>query len=179
MKFKKIENSNSEKFNEAWSIYESSFPSDERRSLESQLKLMKNKLYNFFGVFEKNVLVAVIAYWNFGNFLFIENLAVKTELRDIGIGTRLLEEYLIKNKKKIVLEVERLSNKIAIKRIKFYKKIGFKLNKYNYIHPPYGKGKNPIPMFLMTYPKTINKSEFSLIREKVHTTVYGYEKPLF
>ncbi len=178
MEFIKLENSDSQEFKEAWKIYESSFPSDERRTLDLQKKLIKNKQYNFFIVLKDKILVAIITDWNFEDFLFVEHLAVKKDLRGKGIGTELLKEYLSKNKQKIVLEVEKPETESAIKRIKFYEKIGLKLNNFNYIQPPYGKDKNPVPMFLMTYPEKINESEFSSVREKLHSIVYGLEKPL-
>src|SRR3989344_2760408 len=157
MEFKKIENSDSREFKEAWKIYESSFLPNERRSLELQIKLMKNKLYNFFVVLENKILVAIITYWDSGTFLFVEHLAVKEDIRGKFIGSKLLKDYLIRNKQTIVLEVEIPSTEIAIKRINFYEKMGFKLNKFDYVQPKYEKGKSPISMFLMTYPKTINE----------------------
>jgi len=178
MEFIKIENSDSQEFKEAWEIYESSFPLDERRTLELQKELIKNMQYNFYIVTKDRVLVAIITDWNFEDFLFVEHLAVKEDLRGKGIGTESLKEYLSKNKQKIVLEVERPENEIATNRIKFYEKIGFKLNDFDYIQPPYGKDKNSVPMFLMTYPEKITESEFSKIREKLHIIVYELEKPL-
>ncbi|MBI4440048.1 GNAT family N-acetyltransferase [Candidatus Woesearchaeota archaeon] len=178
MKFIKLENSDSREFKEAWKMYESSFPSDERRTLELQKELIKNKKYNFFIVIKDKVLVALVADWDFEDFLFVEHLAVKGEFKRKGIGTELLKEYLSRNKQKTVLEVERPEAEIAIKRIKFYEKIGFRLNTFDYVQPPYGKDKNPVPMFLMTYPGKINEAEFSSIREKLHIVVYGLEKPL-
>ncbi len=173
MEFKKIENPDSREFKEAWKIYELSFPFDWRRSLKSQKKLMKNKSYNFFVVFDNNVLVAIITDWNLDNFLFVEHFAVKNDLKGKGIGTKVLKEYLSKNKQKIVIEVERPKTEIAIKRINLFEKVGFKLNKYDYIQPSYGEGKCSVPMVLMTYPEKINESEFLLIREKMYLFVYG------
>ena len=123
MEFIKLENSDSQEFKEAWEIYRSSFPSDERRTFALQKELIKNNKYNFFIVTKEKVLVAIITDWNFGDFLFIEHLAVRGDLRGKGFGTELLKEYLSKNKQKIVLEVERPSNEIATKRIKFYEKM--------------------------------------------------------
>jgi len=178
MEIIKLINEDSQEFKEAWRIYESSFPSDERRTLDLQKELIENKQYNFFMVLKDKILVAIITDWNFKDFLFVEHLSVEKDLRGKGIGTELLKEYLSKNKQKIVLEVERPETNIAIKRIKFYEKIGFKLNDFDYIQPPYGKDKNPVPLFLMTYPKKITESEFSSIREKLHIVVYGLGKPL-
>lgn len=178
MKFKKLKVTDSKEFNEAWNIYKNSFPSDERRTLKSQQELIKNNQYSFFKVTKDEALVAIIAIWNFQDFLFIEHLAAKKEMRGKGIGTELLKEYLSKSKKQIVLEVERPKNEIANKRIEFYKKIGFKLNDFDYIQPSYGIDKKPIPLLLMTYPKRISDSEFQSIRKKLHTIVYELDNPL-
>jgi ribosomal protein S18 acetylase RimI-like enzyme len=173
MEFIKLENSDSHEFIEAWKIYESSFSSDERRTFDLQKKLIGNKHYTFFSVLKDKARVAIIAQWDFEDFLFIEHLAVKNDMRCKGIGAELLKEYLAKNKEKIVLEVERSDTEIASKRIKFYEKIGFKLNNFDYIQPLYGRDKNPVPMFLMTYPEKITDSEFTSIRKILRKVVYG------
>ncbi|MBI4980910.1 GNAT family N-acetyltransferase [Candidatus Woesearchaeota archaeon] len=178
MKFVKLNHPDSQEFREAWEIYESSFPLDERRALGLQKELIKNKLYHFFIALKNKVLVAIITDWDLGNFLFVEHLAVKEEFRGKGIGTKLLKEYTSKNKQKMVLEVERPDNELARKRIRFYERIGFKLNTFDYLQPSLGKDKNPVPLFLMTYPDKINNSEFSSTRKKIHTIVHGLKNPL-
>jgi len=177
MKFKKITSSHSENFNEIWKLCESSFPPDERRDFEKQIKIFYKKSYTFYAVYNKDLLMGIIDIWNLGKFAFIGHLAVKEKLRGQGFGTKLLKDFITRRNKKIVLEVERPNTNAAKIKIKFYEKQGFKLNKYNYIQPPYNKDNNSVPLFLMTYPKAISKSEFSKIRKKIHTTVYECEKP--
>jgi len=175
MEFKIIKDSDSKEFKEAWEIYEYSFPSDEKRDLRLQSKIMKEELYHFYSVFEGRVLAAIIADWNLGDFLFIEYIAVRKDSRDKGIGTKMLNEYLRKNRQKIVLEAELPKDKIAKKRIKFFRRIGFKLNRFEYTQPPYSKDKNPVPMLLMTYPDEVNKTEFCSLRKKIYAQVYGQD----
>lgn len=177
MEFIRLENSNSQEFKEAWNIYESSFPLDERRTLKLQKELIKNNNYNFFIVIKDGILVAIFADWKFEDFLFVEHFAVREDLRRRGIGTELLKTHISKNKQKIVLEVEKPENEIKTKTIKFYEKMGFKLNNFDYIQPPYIKDKNSVPMLIMTYPEKIDESEFSSIRQLVHIKVYGLDKP--
>ncbi len=178
MEFVRLENTDSCEFREAWKIYESSFPSDEKRTLDLQKGLIRNEKYNFFIALEDENLSGIITSWDFEGFSFIEHLAVRKDLREGGIGTLLLREYLSVNKQKVVLEVERPDTEIAARRIGFYERIGFKLNDFDYIQPSYGEGKNPVRMLLMSYLGKLNESEFSSIREIVHTTVYGLEEPL-
>lgn len=173
MKLVKIRYPNSKKFKEAWGILRASFPFNERRGLNAQIKIMKNKLYDLFLVYDSKELVGIIAYWNFHSFLFIEHLAIKNKFRNHGRGTELLRNHIIKKNKKAVLEAEKLKNRISIKRIKFYKKVGFKLNRHNYIQPPYDKSKKPVPMFLMSFPDKLSNINFLDIRKKIYTKVYG------
>ena len=178
MKFKKIINSASKDFKKIWKIYESSFPSDERRTLK-QIKAIKNKSHTLTAIYDKNTLLGFIETWEFNNFIFNEHFAVEKSLRYKGLGTKIMKEFLSKNNKNIVLEVQKHNvSKNAKRRINFYEKLNFKLNNYDYIQPPYDKDKKPVPLFLMTYPKKISKPEFIKIRNKLHTTVYGLKNTL-
>lgn len=179
MEFKRITDSNSEDFKKIWKIYQYSFPSDEKRTLKKQSEVLHNNLYNLLGIYHQNQLMGFIATWKFKDFIFNEHVAVEESLRGKGHGTKIMKKQLYKNNKQIVLEVERPGVNInAKRRIKFYEKLGFKLNTYNYVQPPYDKTKKPVPLFLMTYPREISKSEFVKIRNKIHTTVYGLATPL-
>lgn len=178
MKFIQLKDSNSSEFKEAWIIYESSFPANEIRTLKQQKEILKNRSYHFLAVFKDKRLAAIIAYRRFKDFLFLEHLAVKKELRGKCIGTELLKEFLLGKKQKVVLEVEKPKTDIANKRIGFYERIGFKLNPFDYIQPAYSIDKSPVPMLLMTYPEKITTKEFLMIREKLHRIGYGLEKPL-
>ena len=172
MKFKKI-NQDSKEFKEIWKIYEYSFPKDERRTLEKQTQTFKKTEYKLFAVYEAE-LIGFIAIWEFEEFRFIEHIAIKKEQRNKGLGTKLMKEFL--DSKIVVLEVERPNTEIDKRRIEFYKRLGFKLNTYDYIQPPYEEGKNPVPLYLMTHPKEITEQEFSKMKEKLFKTVYEQKK---
>lgn len=179
MRLKRIIDSDSEEFKQIWSIYEFSFPQDERRDLGQQTKLLDNEIYNLFAGYDEDQLVGFIATWEFDDFIFIEHFAIEESLRGKGLGTKILSEYLGNNNKKVVLETERSEEgDIAVRRIEFYKRLGFKLNTHDYIQPPYDEGKKPVPLFLMTRPREINKSEFVEVREQLHKIVYGLKTPL-
>lgn len=178
MEFIKVEDSKSKHFKESWKIYNSSFPSDEKRDVNMQVKLFDNATYSFYSVYEGKILVGIIAYWKFEDFLFVEHLAIKENCKGKGLGTMVLKKFINEKNGKIVVEVERPKTKIAQKRIGFYERAGFQLNKYGYIQPPYSKDKNPVPMFLMSFPKKIDESEFLFIRKMIHSIIYGLKRPL-
>ncbi|MBU3957806.1 MAG: GNAT family N-acetyltransferase [Nanoarchaeota archaeon] len=179
MEFRKVINPDSHEFKDIYKIYSSSFPPDERRSFKKEASLLNNRLYQLFAIFDKKQLIGFLAIWDISNFIFIENFAIKENLRNEGFGTDALEEFVAKNSKKIVLEIEKPETSDAAKRrIRFYERLGFKLNRYDYLQPPYDKGKNAVPMFLMSHPNEIEKSEFPRIREQLHKIVYGLEKSI-
>ena len=175
MNLKRI-TADSEEFKEVWKIYDSSFPSEMRRELNQQVELLNHNTYGFFAAYD-NGLVGLLATWEFDDFIFIEHIAIREELRGKGLGTKLLNDFIAKQNKKIVLETERPGD-LEKGRISFYERAGFKPNAHKYIQPAYSKEKEPVPLILMTYPKEITEDEFVQVREKLHKVVYGLEKPL-
>src|SRR4030095_1386358 len=174
MKLIALSDRNSPAFAEIWSIYESSFPPDERGSLAQQEALLKEPAYHLIAAYENDSLMGFISSWEL-DFTFIEHVAVKEHLRDRGAGTKLLHAFL-SERKKVILEVEPPENDLKKRRIAFYKRIGFRLNSFPYLQPPYGPGKSAVPMALMSYPKALDEKEFSLVRDKLHQEVYRLEK---
>ncbi|MFH1520634.1 MAG: GNAT family N-acetyltransferase [Candidatus Micrarchaeota archaeon] len=153
-------------------IYETSFPSDEKRELD--LLLFDKKDYSLMAAVEDRV-IGFISFWDFGTFIFIEHLAVEKELRNQGIGSKMLGEFMNKYQN-IILEVEKPQNEQQYLRIKFYEQFGFKLNHYPYVQPSYGKGKSPVPLYLLTYPRPLNLDQFTNIKKKLYEIVYDNSK---
>ncbi len=175
MEFHQVKNTDDSLYSTAWSLYEASFPEDERRNLAQQKDIFKKKEYSFFAIVEKNTFLGFLSTWNLDTFIFIEHFAVKEELRGKGIGTKILLNFIqeLKNGKDIVLETELPhANPAAKKRALFYERLGFKLCLENYIQPAYHANKKPVPLYLMRYGKEISKKEFEHIKEKLYDVVY-------
>lgn len=182
MPLEKIVDTSSVWFNDVWRIYESSFPADERRDLQGQIDVLRNPQYTLFAFCAGRDVQGLLAVWDFDAFSFIEHFAVREELRSKWIGTSILQSYLSKTSRtgrKIVLETEMPeASEIAQRRVRFYERLGFVLNRHNYIQPAYSAEKKPVPLFLMSYPTAINEAEFIEIRRMLHTTVYNCKEPL-
>lgn len=159
---------------EFWKIYKESFPENERRSLQDQIQLQDNPLYNLQYMYDGVELAGFIAFWDLDSFIFIEHFAIKNELRGKGYGTKILKQIIKTYNKNIVLEVEKTETPEAERRIAFYKRFGFCLNQYNYYQPPYTQTTQPVSLYLMSFPRTINHSEFIDVRKKLYTTVYNF-----
>lgn len=77
---------------------------------------------------------------------------------------------------KIVLEVEPPEGSLAKKRIRFYKRMGFHLNGYHYVQPPYRLGEHPVPLKLMSYPKPIHPNQIKTVTKRIYRHVYRLQK---
>ncbi len=159
-------------FDKVFSIMEQSFPSDELRPYSEQKALLNDDKYKILIYETDGIIVAFIAVWEFEDILFIEHFAVDPAGRSGGIGTAILGELSALTSKTICLEVEPPYEDISIRRIGFYKRNGFYLNDYPYMQPPISKGKNPIPLKIMSYGKQLDKQQFDIIKNILYTYVY-------
>ena len=87
-------------------------------------------------------------------------------------GAELLKEITSFYQKTICLEVEPPADEMTKRRVDFYKRNGFFLNEYPYTQPPISKGKNPVPLMIMSSGKELSEPEFHIIKEKLYCEVY-------
>ena len=161
-------------FDGIYALMETSFPSDERRKREGQAALFNDEKYRIYTVKDENgkQVLGFLAIWEFEKWVYVEHFAVSPALRGKGLGSRMLAELTALTDKKICLEVELPQTDTAKRRIGFYERNGFKLNRYEYVQPAMEEGKNPVPLYIMTYGCNINETEFNNIREKLYRYVY-------
>ena len=98
-----------------------SFPPEEYRQLE-QLREYTDRTGNFHNniIFDDDLPVGFITYWDFDSFYYVEHFATNPALRNGGYGKRTLEYLCNYLKRPIVLEVERPIEEMAKRRISFY-----------------------------------------------------------
>ena len=173
---KKI-NQNHPKFNQAWEIYQEAFPEDEKRTIKGQLIAFEQPNYSFCCVVNECEVLGIVAYWQILEYMFVEHFAVKNELRGQGIGAKILRNLFDKYPKfKFILEADLPIDDTSKKRIKFYERVGFNVNEYEYVQPPYGATKKPVPMKILTYPEKINDKSFEEIKQGIYEVVYLCKK---
>lgn len=161
-------------FDEVFSIMEKSFPFDEYRPYEEQKELFENEYYRVYVSKEEHI-KGFISVWDFPEFLYVEHFAVSPEFRNMGIGKEILEELKAHFNKTVCLEVEPPENELTKRRIGFYMRNGFFINEYPYTQPPISKGKNPVPLMIMSSGKSLSESEFHIIKETLYREVYKTE----
>jgi len=166
-----------EDFESFFRLLSESFPSIERRSYENQKKLLYEDSYSIIvNNDEKENITAFIANWEFNDFSFIEHFAVDSKMRGNGMGTSILKDYLNKCNKLIFLEVELPENDISVRRIEFYKRLGFYLNDFEYLQPPLQKQHDFLPLKVMSYPRSVDEMEFINYKNTVYEKVYKINK---
>ncbi len=167
-RIKKLKN-----FQKAWKIYEEAFPYDERRSLSQQKGLLDNPLYHFNCLHAGGQLAGFIAWWKLDGFVFIDHFAIDKKQRGNGLGQKFLEKFISDQSLYTVLEVEKPSSVQAKKRIAFYQRLGFHLNEYDYLQPPFSEDKNPVPLLLMSHPASLDGDGFLKTKSELYRVVYS------
>lgn len=160
-------------FDEIYELMETSFPDIEHRTKEDQRDLFKDSAYQVWIVRQDNgTLGGFLSTWDFGDFRFAEHFAVNPALRGHGLGKEMLADWLDSSCLPAVLEVELPENEIAKRRIGFYERLGFRLNTFPYLQPPMQKGKDNLPLYIMSYPAALTAEDFLPWKKILYTRVY-------
>lgn len=172
MKLVRLKNISDTFFQEAWELYEDAFPFEERRQFDGQCIVLQNDSYHFNVLIDNNQFKGFILWWDFETYKYIDHFATVVKERNKGLGKLILNKFINHTDKSIILEVELPTSNINERRIKFYERIGFKLNQHYYEIPPVQKDQVPLQLLIMSYPNTISEKEVNLFVEKYHPIIF-------
>ena len=151
--FERIEDKAHPYFEEAFSLYEKSFPIFERRAKYDQISALTDSEYHFIIIKkETGELLGILLTWHKDDFTYVEHFAITPLARGKSIGTRTLKYLKKVSDKTILLEIDPPVDKISIKRKVFYQRIGFIQSSKTYIHPSYREKTEPHQLMIMSYP---------------------------
>ncbi|MCD7972016.1 MAG: GNAT family N-acetyltransferase [Candidatus Azobacteroides sp.] len=153
--FSEIKDMNNEWWNKFIRIYSTSFPVYEQRSIIQQETAFMNPRYHLFFTHKEDKIQAFISFWDFDEYIYIEHFAVNQELRGQHIGSETLVAFKEKVGKRILLEIDPVTDEISRKRLSFYEKLNFKVNPYIHLHPPYDPAYPPHELVVLTSDKPI------------------------
>jgi ribosomal protein S18 acetylase RimI-like enzyme len=174
IKLNQITTSNSKTAKEALRIYENSFPTEEKRSIEKHIKLMKdNPFFRFHAAMKKEQVIGMVVLWELSDFTHIDYLATAPDYRNKGYGKMIIKQIQQLYKGLIVLEVEMPDNDLAKRRINFYTRLGFHLLDFPYFMPKYNHPTEPLSMLLMSFPNIIDNYMCKEVMNQIHSNVYG------
>lgn len=163
-------------WDEAWAIYENSFPYKEQRSMEDHLRALEDPRFEAEGIWLGDRLAGFLNHWTWGEgFSYCEHLAMSPELRGQRVGSRALEAFCARAGK-VVLEIDLPVDDISIRRLHFYQRLGFVDNPYVYRHPSYRPPFTTHQLVLMSYPDPLTDAEAERFADFVREEVLRYSR---
>lgn len=158
-------------------LYIESFPANERRSVLKMHHLIESKeIFDVFVLVDRHTdsRVGFITLWRFDYFIYLEHFAISPDQRNGGYGAKSMKTLIDDVKLPLLAEIELPSaSDFALRRLGFYKKMGFRLWDIPYEQPPYEDGYSPIPMLLMTYGALNLEEKGESVLNQLYTDVYN------
>ena len=110
-------------FEASFTLYEASFPPNERRTREDHLRALQDADFFPLGAVEDGKLLADVFLWETEDFCYLEHFAVQPSLRGHGTGSTILRQLLTQDKP-LILEIEPPDDEITCRRKHFYERNG-------------------------------------------------------
>jgi len=140
-------------------LYESAFPLHEKRNYAAKIRAFNHANYQQQAWFDGELFVGMIGMWDFGDYSYIEHLAVNDRLRGQGYGKRMLSQFL-QQFPQTILEIDPLTTEIAHKRLHFYQSLGFQINHFPHFHPTYHEHLADHQLIVLSYPRQIDQQQY-------------------
>lgn len=163
MRFERLTSKTHEMYKKASELYSISFPPHEQREAVSQAKILNDDEYHFSLIYDDEVFVGLVLYWDTQNFVYVEHFCILPEMRNKNYGQKVLA-LLGKCGKTVILEIDPPIDAISTRRKGFYERSGFVENPYAHIHPPYHKGNVGHNLVIMSFPDKITQSEYDFFK---------------
>lgn len=160
MHFERLTSDRDGLFEQAFSLYEASFPKHEQRVLEKQRALMPDPLYHFDAIVDDGVFAGIVLYWAFRGYCYIEHFAVDAALRGRSIGSKSLSLFCAGHDL-VVLEIDPPVDAVSVRREGFYQRLGFKQNPYPHAYPAYRRHFPPHELVVMSHPRPLAPQEYA------------------
>lgn len=166
-------------FEESLALMHASFIDDELRPDDALRINTDNSSIFSFNIIEdaQGSRVGLMTTWNFGKIIYIEHFAIEKGQRGQGYGSAAIGKLTELSKQPVIIEVEMPETSAeAASRVKFYERLGFTGWQTPYVQPPYSKGKNPIPMMLMSKGMEETLECAGIVTALLHRHVYGIKR---
>lgn len=163
-----------EELSQTESLYEASFPREERRDFVSRSSLLKQGKAQYYTIEKEGEgSIGLLHCWFLPSAFFIEHFALAPITRNHGIGGTLLNEVLDRVGKPCVLEVDPPTDDISRRRLLFYKRHGFSIVMQNYVQPPYhASDPEEFPLYLLGGGKGVAQMNVKQVLNELHGKVY-------
>jgi GNAT superfamily N-acetyltransferase len=154
------------------SLYEDAFPEEERRPWDQEIELISTGRIQLLTLSKGDSFAGFLCYWQFPAFSFIEHFAIHPDAQGGGAGTQVMQ-LLESQLGPIVLEVEPPLTEQAIRRMKFYERLGYQTFLQPYQQPPYYPQYPPLDLCLMQKGLPHTATTFAQIKEQLYKEIYN------
>lgn len=158
-------------YKRALELYQISFPFHEQREEFSQNEILHNDAYHFDLIYDADIFVGLVLYWEVIDYLYIEHFCILPEMRNKQYGQMALSLLKKQQQKTLILEIDPPIDSVSIRRKGFYERCGFVENPYNHIHPPYHKGNKGHELVIMSTPTQISQSEYDTFSDYLQNKI--------
>lgn len=151
---------------EAWAIYEQSFPLCEQRPLDEHIRALDDPAFHYHALTDGGRTIGLLSWWEWEAadgtpFRFGEHFAIAPETRGEGYGSRALTYLKGEGERLVLLEIDPPIDDISRRRERFYQRNGFRTNaEYDHIHPSFRPTTEAHRLLLMSYPQPLAPTEF-------------------
>lgn len=176
MKFVDISETDERTKSEFWELYESAFPTNERRTTAMFDETLKSPEFCPICIFDEvGEFCGLFCIWQFEKYVYGEHFATVPEKRNCGLGAEIFAETMknIVGERRFVFEVEKPETPIAARRIEFYKRLGCVMNELYYVQPPYAIDEEPLELRIMSYPSGLSRAEYGEYLDCVYPRSYA------
>lgn len=174
--FYKIENVYDPNFEELYDLYNSAFPSYQRRTWAGlETVFNKKPAFQCFVIKLDKEFVGLLNYWTFEKFVYIEHFAIHPNYRNRGLGTMALKEFISKTELPVIVETELPRSVVASQRIHFYERLNFYMTTNFYMQPPYEGSQVMMSMLIMSNDYHFVNKYFTQIKNTLYKEVYKYD----
>jgi len=158
-------------------IWESSFPPEERRATDEQRKKSnETPIFHTDLIHHNQQPIGLIYWWELERFRYIEHFAIAPQHRNKQYGSQTIQTFCQQDTRPILLEVEPATDQLTLRRIHFYKALGFALHaNYPYLQPPYPGKKEAVPLQLMTWGEKTSITNLQQLTTELKIKVYEYK----
>ena len=91
MEFRRLTDSNHAMYHQAMDLYQASFPIHEQRESHVQTCIMGNEAYHFNLIYENDMWVGMILWWETAEFIYVEHFCILPKMRGKKYGQKALE----------------------------------------------------------------------------------------
>lgn len=151
-----------------------SFPASERRSEAAQDAAFADPRYRLDAWLDQDVFVGFMGWWDFGDFRYIEHVAVVPEARSGGYGKKILSAWRNAAPTPIRLEIEEVVDEATRRRLGFYNHLDFMENTGVHVQPPYQGEGNGVPMQVLSWPAALARDEHERFIALLHQEVWAH-----